>query len=169
MIRDRIRDMSASGDTKIGVLFVCMGNICRSPLAEAIFLRRAELREVADRFVVDSAGTGGWHVGERPDPRAREVAARNGIVLEGHARRVGAGDFRRFHHLICMDDNNRRELERLGAPGERVRLLLEVDPTTPMREVPDPYYGGAGGFDAAYALIDSACEALLDDLVAVGA
>ena len=149
----------------IGVLFVCMGNICRSPLAEGVFLQKADDREVADRFLVDSAGTGGWHAGARADPRVREVAGRHGLTLTGTARQVRLDDFDRFDHLICMDDDNRADLLDRGAPPERVRLLLEIDPGQSMREVPDPYYGGADGFDALYAMIDSACEALLVDLL----
>jgi protein-tyrosine phosphatase len=143
-----------------------MGNICRSPLAEGVFEHKADLRGVRDRFTVDSAGTGRWHVGEPPDPRACEIAARNGVLLTGRARRVTRGDFGRFHHLVCMDEYNRRDLARLGAPAGKLRLLLEVDPSAVVREVPDPYYGGDQGFEIVYELIDSACEALLDDLLA---
>ncbi len=149
----------------IGILFVCMGNICRSPLAEGVFLQKADDREVADRFLVDSAGTGGWHAGARADPRVREVAGRHGLTLTGTARQVRPADFDRFDHLICMDDANRADLLDRGAPPERVRLLLEIDPGQSMREVPDPYYGGAAGFEALSATIDSAGEALLVDLL----
>jgi len=150
---------------RIGVLFVCMGNICRSPLAEGVFLRKADDRGVADRFLVDSAGTGGWHAGEPADPRVREVAGRNGLALTGTAREVCPDDFVRFDHLICMDDANLADLLDRGAPSQRVRLLLEFDSAQSMREVPDPYYGGADGFEALYAMIDSACEALIIDML----
>lgn len=143
-----------------------MGNICRSPLAEGVFRHQAELRGVGDRFVVESAGTGGWHAGERADPRARQVAAANGITLSGTARQVRRGDFDKFHHLICMDLDNHRELARRGAPPDRLRLLLEVDKSSPVREVPDPYYGGDDGFQHVFELISSACAALLDELTA---
>ena len=152
----------------IGVLFVCMGNICRSPLAEGVFEHKAEARGVSERFLIDSAGTGGWHVGERPDSRARAVAARHGVRLPGRARQVNRSDLEQFDHLICMDEDNRRDLVGLGAPPDKVRLLLECDPLAKSREVPDPYYGGSGGFEAIYDLIDSSCEALLDELLDAG-
>ena len=142
-----------------------MGNICRSPLAEGIFLRKAEDRGAADRFLVESAGTGGWHAGERADPRVREVAGRHGLTLSGTAREVCPDDFVQFDHLICMDDANLADLLDRGAPSQRVRLLLEFDSAQSMREVPDPYYGGADGFEALYAMIDSACEALIVEML----
>ena len=151
--------------SRIGVLFVCMGNICRSPLAEGVFLHKALGRGAADRFLVESAGTGGWHVGGRADPRAREVAGRHGITLNGTARQVCPADFDRFDHLICMDDANRADLLDRGAPPQRIRLLLEIDPDQSMREVPDPYYGGTDGFETMYRMVDGACEALLVDLL----
>ncbi len=148
-----------------GVLFVCMGNICRSPLAEGLFRHKTETRGVTDRFRIASAGTGGWHVGQPPDPRMREVAARHGVVLKTRARQVSREDFTSFHHLICMDEENHDELIHMGAPRDRLRLLLECDDAAAVREVPDPYYGGAGGFETVYDLVDSACDALLDELL----
>ncbi len=156
--------MSASARTS--VLFVCMGNICRSPLAEGAFLHKLNQRGVADRFRVDSAGTGHWHAGERPDRRAREIAQRHGIVLPSRARQVTREDFQRFDHLICMDETNREDLVRWGAPQEKLRLLLEANPASELREVPDPYFGGDDGFETVFRLIDAACDALLDELLA---
>jgi protein-tyrosine phosphatase len=150
----------------IRILFVCMGNICRSPLAESIFRHRARDRGVLDRFVIDSAGTGDWHAGERPDGRMRGVARQRGVVVDGQARQVVPHDFERFDYLICMDDSNRRQLERFGAPKAKLRLLLDADPSAPVREVPDPYYGGRRGFESVYNLVDRACSALLDELLA---
>ncbi|MDY7108209.1 MAG: low molecular weight protein-tyrosine-phosphatase [Planctomycetota bacterium] len=147
------------------VLFVCMGNICRSPLAEAIFRHRAATRGVAERFLVDSAGTGDWHVGEAPDERVQHVAARNGVWLDSAARQVKRGDFKRFDHIFCMDEDNREALLEMGAPAGKVRLLLECDPRAPMVEVPDPYFGGEDGFDLVWRLVDSACDAVLDELL----
>ncbi len=158
--------MNPTPPSRIGVLFVCMGNICRSPLAEGVFRSKTQRRGVADRFLVDSAGTGGWHAGERPDPRALEIARHHGVPLEGTARRVSRADFDRFDHLICMDEDNRSNLLDVGAPPEKVRLLLELDPGLKVREVPDPYYGGPDGFQKIYTLIEGGCEALLDDLLA---
>ncbi|MCA9290272.1 MAG: low molecular weight phosphotyrosine protein phosphatase [Phycisphaerales bacterium] len=151
--------------TRIGVLFVCMGNICRSPIAEGVFLHKCAARGVADRFTVDSAGTGGWHAGERPDPRSVEVARRHGIVLPGRARPVTHADYRTFDHLICMDHANRTALLRDGAPDDRIRLLLAFDPDPELDEVPDPYYGGDDGFDLVFRLVDRACDGLLESLL----
>lgn len=140
-----------------------MGNICRSPLAEGIFLNKANQRGVAHKFIVDSAGTGGWHVGELPDPRAREVAAKYGINLPSRSRQVTKKDLKHFTFMVCMDEANRENLLNIGIPEQRISLLLEADPNCQLREVPDPYYGGEDGFETIYLLIDSACEALLDD------
>ena len=148
------------------VLFVCLGNICRSPLAEGVFAHLVRERDLADRFEVDSAGTGAWHVGERPDPRSAEVAARHGIVLGGRARRISPSDFERFDLVVAMDRDNMAELERLGARENgraRLRLLREWDPEEG-DEVPDPYYGGPDGFDAVFRMVLRSCEALLDEL-----
>ncbi|MHC4208935.1 MAG: low molecular weight protein-tyrosine-phosphatase [Planctomycetota bacterium] len=150
----------------VSILFICMGNICRSPLAEALFRHKARDRGVGSRFVVDSAGTGSWHAGERPDGRVRELAERHGVAMDGLARQVTPRDLEHFDHLICMDEGNLRQLMSDGAPGAKLRLLLECDPAAAVREVPDPYYGGRRGFEAVYDLVDSACEALLDELLA---
>ena len=120
---------------------------------------------MAARFVVDSAGTGAWHVGDAPDPRSRAVAERHGVRLSGSARRVVRTDFVRFDHLICMDEENRESLLQMGAPSRKLSLLLEHDPAATLLEVPDPYYGGRDGFDTVFGLVDSACEALLQRLL----
>lgn len=156
--------MSALPQTSI--LFICMGNICRSPLAEGVFLHKLEQRGFMDRFLVDSAGTGQWHAGELPDQRARDVAKLHGIVLTSRARQVTTEDFDRFDHLICMDEANREDLESWGAPQHKLQLLLEADPHCDLQEVPDPFYGGDDGFQTIFRLIDSACDALLDQLLA---
>lgn len=153
-----------------GLLFVCLGNICRSPLAEGIFLRLAGERGVRERFDVDSCGIGHWHVGERPDGRALAVAKKHGVELPSIARRVRPEtDFERFDLLLAMDGSNRHALVRLGAPEERVRLVRSFDPTLngPKGEgldVPDPYYGGVEGFDRVYEMLSRACGGLLDEL-----
>lgn len=146
------------------ILFVCMGNICRSPLAEGIFLHLARRRGIADRFEIGSAGTGGWHAGERADPRARAVAAARGIELASRARQVSADDFDRFDHLVCMDEDNLEDLERRGAPASKLRLLLECDPRAPVRSVPDPYMGDEQSFQEVFAMIETACAHLLEEL-----
>ncbi len=150
---------------RIGVLFVCLGNICRSPLAEGIFLHVANDRGLASRFSVDSAGTGGWHVGEPADSRARDTAKRRGVTLVSQARQVHADDFARFHYLIAMDQSNRENLLALNAPRERTHLLLDFARHQRLREVPDPYYGESDGFETVSDLIEMGCIGLLDELI----
>lgn len=150
----------------MGVLFVCMGNICRSPLAEGVFKHLATQRGVVDHFDIDSAGTGGWHAGDAPDPRAIDVALRHGITLDSKARQIRRSDFKQFDLLLCMDEDNREHLEAMGAPEHKLKLLLEFDPKAPAREVPDPYYGEIDGFMTVYQLVNGACAALLDSLLA---
>ena len=152
---------------KTGVLFLCLGNICRSPLAEGIFIHRAAERGVIDRFLVDSAGTGGWHAGERPDPRSVAVARRHGVDLPGRARKlVGDDDGQRFDLVLAMDAQNARDAVEMGVPASRVRLMRSFDPTADAgAEVPDPYYGGDRGFDDVYDMLVRACDGLLDELL----
>jgi protein-tyrosine phosphatase len=149
------------------VLMVCMGNICRSPLAECVFRHKARQRGMEDVFHVDSAGTGGWHAGEPPDPRVRRIAAGRGIELTGMARQISPEDFTHFDHIICMDEENRERVLHMGAPPEKVRLLLDALPAEPVREVPDPYYGCLDGFEEVFRLVDDACEALLNEMLSV--
>lgn len=143
-----------------------MGNICRSPLAEGVFTHLAIQRGAMARFLVESAGTGGWHAGQPPDPRSIDVALRHGIALDSKARQVRRDDFTRFDLLVCMDEDNREFLQEMGAPDHKLKLLLEFDPGTPVREVPDPYYGGMDGFVTVYNLVNAACRAMLDELLA---
>lgn len=147
------------------ILFVCMGNICRSPLAEGVFRHKANQRCVIERFTIDSAGTGGWHAGEPPDPRMRRTAEQYGVTLTSRARQVRKRDINQFDLFVCMDEENQRNVLRLGVPEDHVRLLLEFDPEAPTHEVPDPYYGGDEGFETVFRLVDSACDALLDQLL----
>lgn len=162
-------------DRPVSVLFVCLGNICRSPVAEGVFIHLARERGVLDRFRVDSAGTGNWHVGRPADPRSRAVADRHGVHLPSRARQVDpASDFPAsggpeptgFDLLIGMDRDNCAALRSLGAPAERVGLLRGFDPALagePLHrlDVPDPYYGGPEGFDHMYEMIHAACAGLL--------
>lgn len=152
----------------IGVLFVCLGNICRSPLAEGIFIHIARERGVLDRFRVDSAGTGGWHVGNPPDPRSVAVARKHGIELPSRARTFDDGlrESERFEWLIAMDRENEADMLARGAPRERVHLMMSFHPNPPTDVVPDPYYGGPNGFDEIYELLTAACEGLLDRITA---
>jgi protein-tyrosine phosphatase len=150
------------------LLFVCLGNICRSPSAEAVMRRLLAERGMQSRFELDSAGTGGWHVGEPPDARAAQAARRRGMELRGAARQVKVEDFERFDLILAMDGSNLHALRQLApddAAREKVRLLREFDPASDGRvdlDVPDPYYGGAQGFDRVLDLLQAACEGLLE-------
>lgn len=152
------------------LLFVCLGNICRSPLAEGIFLHLARERGVLDRFRVDSCGTGGWHVGNRPDRRALAVARKYGVSLPSRARQLDAStDGIAFDLLLAMDADNARALLRAGVDPNRVRLMRSFDATAVDEDgnapdVPDPYYGGDEGFDRVFDMLTRACNGLLDEL-----
>lgn len=148
----------------MSVLFVCLGNICRSPLAEGVFRAVVEECGRAHQFGIDSAGTGGWHAGSAPDPRSIAVAARHGIDISGQkARRVRPGDFHDFDLILGMDRSNVEELKRLAPPDAQGRVHLFLDYTLGRDDdVPDPYYGGPEGFADVYGMIREASEALAD-------
>jgi protein-tyrosine phosphatase len=150
------------------ILFVCMGNICRSPTAVGVMRRLLEDEGLADRVHIESAGTGGWHVGKPPDERATLAARRRGISLSGSAQQVRADDFRDYDLLIAMDRDNLRELLAVAPDeeaAEKVRLLREFDPAASGDlDVPDPYYGGDRGFDTVLDMVEAACRGLLDEL-----
>ena len=154
------------------ILFVCMGNICRSPTAEGVMRRLLDQAGLADRVELESAGTGGWHVGEPPDDRATLAARRRGVTLEGAAQQVRASDFHDFDLLVAMDRSNLRELLAIAPDeeaAEKVRLLREFDPASSGDlDVPDPYYGGDRGFETVLDLVEAACRGLLDELRAAG-
>lgn len=145
------------------VLFVCLGNICRSPLAEGAL--RAEAQRLNLDLVVDSAGTGNWHAGEPPDARAIAVAARHGVDISGlRARQVRRADFRRFTHLIALDHDNLADLRRLAPPDATAGLSLLLD-HVPGREgqaVADPWFGDAAGFDATWADVTAGARVLAE-------
>ena len=151
----------------VKVLFVCMGNICRSPTAEGVTRVFAERAGVAAEFEFDSAGTHGYHIGEPPDARTRKVAAQRGYdlsLLKG--RQVNSYDFERFDHILAMDRSN-LELLRRACPEEhqhKLRLFLEFGPSLEEDEVPDPYYGGAEGFEHVLDLVEAAASGLLETL-----
>lgn len=138
------------------VLFVCLGNICRSPTAEGVFRHLVEAAGWSERFEIDSAGTGGWHAGEPPDPRMCKAAASRGYTLTGAARRVAPEDFDRFDHLLAMDASNRNELLRIAPPAarEKIAMFRAHDPDHPGSDVPDPYYGGSQGFVKVVEIVE---------------
>lgn len=151
------------------VLFVCLGNICRSPLAEGVFRSLTQTRGVASHYRVDSAGTGGWHAGEGPDGRSVAVARKNGIALTGRARQIDPADFQDFDHILAMDRQNLldlRALTRGSSAKATLRLLRDFDSEPGDGQVPDPYYGGPDGFDTVYAMVHRSCARLLDTLEA---
>lgn len=148
----------------IRVLFVCLGNICRSPLAEAVFRQQVRDAGLGDRFVIDSAGTSGYHEGDPPDRRSTEVALRRGIRLEGRSRPVRRDDLHRFDYVIAMDSENEGALRALLAEsggGARVHRLREWDPRPDRGDVPDPYYGGPRGFDDVHDIVERASAGFL--------
>jgi protein-tyrosine phosphatase len=151
------------------LLFVCLGNICRSPTAEGVMAELIDREGLAEQFELDSAGTGAWHVGSAPDERATAAAEARGVRLEGRARRVRTEDFEHFDLILAMDASNLRDLRDLAPEQERakVRLLREFDPASVGSrdlDVPDPYYGGPGGFDEVFDLVQAACAGLLSEV-----
>jgi protein-tyrosine phosphatase len=151
----------------VRVLFVCLGNICRSPTAEGVFQKLLDDCKLAHRFALDSAGTGGWHEGEPPDRRAQAEARKRGIDISGlRGREVRAGDFEAFDYILAMDKQNLRDLHA-RCPKElrgKVRLMLDFAPHLDTREVPDPYYGGADGFTHVFDLLEEAAQGLLTEI-----
>ena len=151
------------------ILFVCLGNICRSPLAECVFRHHARERGVDHLFEVDSAGTSGWHDGDPPDTRSVATARGRGVEVAGASRKLRGEDLHRFDYVIAMDGENRAEIARLQAAvggAARVHRLREWDPEADQLDVPDPYYGGSRGFEQVHDIVDRSCAALLDDLLA---
>lgn len=154
---------------RVGLLFVCMGNICRSPTAEAVVRYHVERAGLADRVWLDSAGTHGYHIGAPPDERSQAHAARRGYDLSAlRARRVEAADFQRFDLILAMDHGNLRWLRDECPPAERhkLRRMMEFAPPPRREEVPDPYYGGPAGFELVLDCLESAAQGLVAHLSA---
>jgi protein-tyrosine phosphatase len=152
-------------EEKIKVLFVCMGNICRSPAAEGSFTKAVVNANLSDSIEIDSAGTHAYHVGEQPDARAEKSALARGIDISHlKARRAIEEDFDRFDYVLAMDYDNYRGLEKICPLGmeHKLQLFLSYAPHLNMSDVPDPYYGGALGFETVLDLVEAASEGLLD-------
>ena len=152
---------------RLRVLMVCMGNICRSPLAQGLLEKRLREEGLASKVEVDSAGTGAWHAGEPPDNRGRRTAEARGFdISRQRARELAPEDFERFDLILCMDERNRREVLARCPPErhKRVRLLLDFAPELTQREVPDPYYDQLSGFERVADMIELAVDGLMEHL-----
>ena len=149
------------------LLFVCLGNICRSPAAENIMNHLIEQEGLSDRFICDSAGTGGWHVGALPDGRMRAAAKSRGMNFVGSARQFKAIDLREFDLILAMDRDNYQNILALDPQGkftDKVKMMCDYCQTYTDKEVPDPYYGGGDGFNYVIDLLFDACDGLLKSL-----
>lgn len=151
------------------ILFVCLGNICRSPAAQGVMQRLVDERGLTDRFEIDSAGTYAGHSGELPDRRMRVHASRRGYNLTHRARRITVDDFERFDMIVAMDDANRDDLRRMARTLDEARKVTMIGPKIRFNRhydyVPDPYYEGSEGFELVLDLLEDACENLLDEIV----
>ena len=151
------------------VLFVCLGNICRSPAAEGVFLHLLDQRGLNDQFIVDSAGTGGWHVGNPADRRMQAAANKRGIQLPSRARQISLNDLRTFDLVLTMDDANLAAVRSLADEAgsqatATIQPMLSFSTAFSETEVPDPYYGGEAGFEHVLDLLQDACSNLLNDI-----
>lgn len=151
------------------VLFVCLGNICRSPMAEGVFKKHLMDRNLENKVLVDSAGTSGWHIGANPDKRMCETALRNSVQLDHKARQFTVKDFDEFDYIIPMDKNNYVDIIKLSGGREeffrKVILMREFDSYQEDKNVPDPYYGGLEGFDNVYTMLERCTGSFLDYLI----
>jgi len=152
------------------ILFVCLGNICRSPAAEGIFSQKIKERDLENFFVVDSAGTGNWHIGNLPDRRMRETALSRGIELKSRSRQIEENDLYKFDQIIVMDKDNLKAVKSLikddmNSLNSKIKLILSYSQNCQFDEVPDPYYGGQNGFDQVIDLLDDAIDGLIDSLI----
>jgi protein-tyrosine phosphatase len=150
--------------SKTKVLFVCLGNICRSPLAEAIFNHKVRQQNLGHRFDVDSCGTGNYHIGDQPDKRTVASAQRNGVAINHYCRQLTRSDLDEFDYIMAMDHSNYRNILRLDSSNskkEKVYLMRDFDPHGKGQEVPDPYYGNERDFQAVFEILDRSLEHFL--------
>ena len=152
------------------ILFVCLGNICRSPAAEGVFKQKIKDRDLEKLFFVDSAGTGGWHVGKLADRRMREAALSRGIELTSRSRKIDDNDLYEFDHILVMDKDNLNAVKSLikddmHTMNSKINLILSYSKKSQLDEVPDPYYGGQNGFEKVLDLLNDAIEELIDSLI----
>jgi protein-tyrosine phosphatase len=153
----------------VKILFVCLGNICRSPMAEGVFRHQVQAAGLADRVYIDSAGTHAYHIDEPPDPRAQAAAAQYGADIGGlRGRQVTMRDIEEYHYVLAMDRENLANLRNLASAEyhDKIRLFLDYAANSPEEEVPDPYFGGISGFHRVLDLIDAAAAGLLADVCA---
>ena len=171
MTRDMTEDKPTDA-VRHRLLFACLGNICRSPMAEGVFRRVADEEGVAHLFEIDSAGMGDWHKGQAPDRRAQKAAMARGADISGQAaRKVELEDFDHFDLILAMDASNIADLEDIAphAARHKIRRFLDYAPHLDEQDVPDPYFGGEAGFDHALELIEAAAKGLLNELLREGA
>ena len=152
------------------ILFVCLGNICRSPAAEGVFKKKIKERDLENFFEVDSAGTGGWHVGNLADPRMRKTALSRGIELTSRSRKIEESDLYEFDYILVMDKDNLHAVQSLvqnesHSVTSKIKLILSYSKNSQLDEVPDPYYGGQNGFDKVLDLLDDVMDGLIDSLM----
>lgn len=153
----------------VHVLFVCLGNICRSPLAEGIFKDLVKKSGLDSFIQVDSAGTSGWHIDEPPDARSIQIAAQKGVQLDHLGRQIKKIDLQRFDYILAMDQENLEEIQRLQDPGQfhnvRILLMREFDNQRSGADIPDPYYGGQNGFQLVYDMLEESLSNFLDFII----
>lgn len=147
------------------VLFVCLGNICRSPLAEALFNKHVKAQDLEHQFESDSCGTADYHIGKNPDPRSVENARRNGLIYTHKGRQLSMDDFHEFDYILAMDDSNLYHIQQMNTEGHtNIYKLRDFDSVGKGSDVPDPYFGGADGFQEVYEILDRATLHLLKEL-----
>ena len=155
---------------KISVLFVCLGNICRSPAAEAIFLNLINDKGIRNQFIVDSAGTGSWHVGKKADSRMRFAAKRRNINITSNARQIEEDDFRKFNYILVMDNSNFNNVLNLknrvsGSDFAKILKIQDFAVDFKEKEVPDPYFGGESGFDHVLDILEDSVSCFLKNII----